>query len=115
MPLPVVEATGVNLHLESGGTPLHILKDVDLTLVGGETEWRAAGGGLRAGELHCVRNEPCVGSRYLQSGAQEAHGPLCPPDPYSVGLADASLMESTDGGVQGGGGGLPGVTPAVGR
>jgi putative ABC transport system ATP-binding protein len=36
MTVPVVEATGVNLHLESGGTPLHILKDVDLTLTGGE-------------------------------------------------------------------------------
>jgi putative ABC transport system ATP-binding protein len=36
MPLPVVEASGVNLHLESGGTPLHILKDIDLTLNGGE-------------------------------------------------------------------------------
>ncbi len=33
---PVVQATGVNLHLESGGTPLHILKDVDLTLSSGE-------------------------------------------------------------------------------
>ena len=36
MSVPVVQATGVNLHLESGGTPLHILKDVDLTLTGGE-------------------------------------------------------------------------------
>jgi len=36
MPLPVVQATGVNLHLESGGVPLHILKDVDLTLTAGE-------------------------------------------------------------------------------
>ncbi len=36
MPAPVVQATGVNLHLESGGTPLHILKDVDLTLSAGE-------------------------------------------------------------------------------
>ena len=36
MPAPVVQATGVNLHLESGGTPLHILKDVDLTLTPGE-------------------------------------------------------------------------------
>jgi putative ABC transport system ATP-binding protein len=35
-PVPVVQATGVNLHLESGGTPLHILKDVDLTLNAGE-------------------------------------------------------------------------------
>jgi len=36
MPVPVVQATGVNLQLESGGVPLHILKDVDLTLTGGE-------------------------------------------------------------------------------
>lgn len=36
MPQPVVQATGVNLHLQSGGTPLHILKDVDLTLMPGE-------------------------------------------------------------------------------
>lgn len=36
MSLPVVQATGVNLHLESGGVPLHILKDVDLTLAAGE-------------------------------------------------------------------------------
>ena len=36
MPHPVVQAAGVNLHLESGGTPLHILKDVDLTLSSGE-------------------------------------------------------------------------------
>ena len=36
MPLPVVQATGVNLHLESGGMPLHILKDIDLTLNAGE-------------------------------------------------------------------------------
>ena len=36
MPQPVVQATGVNLHLQSGGTPLHILKDIDLTLVPGE-------------------------------------------------------------------------------
>jgi len=36
MPAPVVQATGVNLHLESGGVPLHILKDVDLTLMPGE-------------------------------------------------------------------------------
>lgn len=36
MPQPVIQATGVNLHLQSGGTPLHILKDVDLTLNSGE-------------------------------------------------------------------------------
>jgi putative ABC transport system ATP-binding protein len=36
MSLPVVQAAGVNLHLESGGTPLHILKDVDLDLSAGE-------------------------------------------------------------------------------
>jgi putative ABC transport system ATP-binding protein len=36
MSAPVVEATGVNLHLQSGGVPLHILKDVDLTLSPGE-------------------------------------------------------------------------------
>lgn len=36
MPQPVVQATGVNLHLQSGGTPLHILKDIDLTLTSGE-------------------------------------------------------------------------------
>jgi len=36
MSRPVVEASRVNLHLESGGTPLHILKDIDLTLNGGE-------------------------------------------------------------------------------
>jgi putative ABC transport system ATP-binding protein len=36
MPQPVVQATAVNLHLQSGGTPLHILKDVDLTLNQGE-------------------------------------------------------------------------------
>ncbi|HEY9011558.1 MAG TPA: ABC transporter ATP-binding protein [Devosia sp.] len=36
MPQPVVQATGVNLHLQSGGTPLHILKDIDLTLTPGE-------------------------------------------------------------------------------
>ncbi len=36
MPSPVVAAKGVNLHLRSGGTPLHILKDVDLTLAAGE-------------------------------------------------------------------------------
>jgi len=36
MPAPVVDARGVNLHLTSGGTPLHILKDVDLSLDAGE-------------------------------------------------------------------------------
>ncbi|MBN9317002.1 MAG: ABC transporter ATP-binding protein [Devosia sp.] len=36
MPAPVVDARGVNLHLRSGGTPLHILKDVDLALAAGE-------------------------------------------------------------------------------
>jgi putative ABC transport system ATP-binding protein len=36
MPAPVVAAQGVNLHLQSGGTPLHILKNVDLTLAAGE-------------------------------------------------------------------------------
>ena len=36
MTAPVIDAKGVNLHLKSGGTPLHILKDVDLTLSGGE-------------------------------------------------------------------------------
>ncbi|MDB5541122.1 MAG: hypothetical protein JWQ89_2849 [Devosia sp.] len=36
MPVPVVDAKGVNLHLKSGGTPLHILKDVDLALAPGE-------------------------------------------------------------------------------
>jgi putative ABC transport system ATP-binding protein len=33
---PVVAATGINLHLKSGGQPLHILRDVDLTLAPGE-------------------------------------------------------------------------------
>jgi putative ABC transport system ATP-binding protein len=36
MPAPVVQATGINLHLKSGGEPLHILKDVDLTVEAGE-------------------------------------------------------------------------------
>ena len=36
MSAPVVDAKGINLHLKSGGTPLHILKDVDLTLAPGE-------------------------------------------------------------------------------
>lgn len=33
---PVVHATGINLHLKSGGEPLHILKDVDITVAPGE-------------------------------------------------------------------------------
>ena len=33
---PVVEASGLNLHLKSGGEPLHILRDVSLTLPPGE-------------------------------------------------------------------------------
>lgn len=33
---PVVAAERVNLHLKSGGAPLHILKDVSLTLAAGE-------------------------------------------------------------------------------
>src|SRR6478735_7881212 len=36
MPEPVVQARGVSLHLKSGGTPLHILKDIDLTLAPAE-------------------------------------------------------------------------------
>ena len=36
MPAPVVEATGINLHLKSGGEPLHILRDVGLSLAPGE-------------------------------------------------------------------------------
>jgi putative ABC transport system ATP-binding protein len=36
MPAPVVDAKGINLHLKSGATSLHILKDVDLTLQPGE-------------------------------------------------------------------------------
>lgn len=36
MPAPVVDATGINLHLKSGGEPLHILKDVALTVAPGE-------------------------------------------------------------------------------
>ena len=41
MPAPVVDAKGINLHLKSGTTSLHILKDVDLTLQPGEvkTTW----------------------------------------------------------------------------
>jgi putative ABC transport system ATP-binding protein len=33
---PVVEASKTNLHLKSGGQPLHILRDVSLTLARGE-------------------------------------------------------------------------------
>lgn len=36
MSAPIVEATGINLHLKSGGEPLHILRDVDLNLASGE-------------------------------------------------------------------------------
>lgn len=36
MTAPVIAAKGVNLHLKSGGTPLHILKDIDLLLSAGE-------------------------------------------------------------------------------
>ena len=36
MPAPVVDAKGINLHLKSGGEPLHILKDVGLSLAPGE-------------------------------------------------------------------------------
>jgi putative ABC transport system ATP-binding protein len=36
MPAPVVDAKGINLHLKSGATSLHILKDVDLSLAPGE-------------------------------------------------------------------------------
>jgi putative ABC transport system ATP-binding protein len=36
MPAHVVEASGINLHLKSGGEPLHILRDVELTLPAGE-------------------------------------------------------------------------------
>jgi putative ABC transport system ATP-binding protein len=36
MTAPVIDAKGVNLHLKSGGTPLHILKDVDLGVSAGE-------------------------------------------------------------------------------
>lgn len=32
----IVDASGINLHLKSGGEPLHILRDVDLTLGSGE-------------------------------------------------------------------------------
>jgi putative ABC transport system ATP-binding protein len=36
MPAPVAVARGLNLHLQSGGQPLHILKDVSLELSPGE-------------------------------------------------------------------------------
>lgn len=36
MPAPVAVARGLNLHLRSGGQPLHILKDVSLELLPGE-------------------------------------------------------------------------------
>ena len=36
MSAPVVDAKAVNLHLKSGGEPLHILKNVDLTLAEGD-------------------------------------------------------------------------------
>ncbi|HEV2517849.1 MAG TPA: ABC transporter ATP-binding protein [Devosia sp.] len=36
MSAPVVDAKGINLHLKSGATSLHILRDVDLTLQPGE-------------------------------------------------------------------------------
>ena len=36
MPAPVVDAKGINLHLKSGATSLHILRDVDLALQPGE-------------------------------------------------------------------------------
>ncbi len=36
MPTPVVEATNINLKLQSGGSPLHILKDVTFALQPGE-------------------------------------------------------------------------------
>lgn len=36
MPAPVAIARGLNLHLKSGGQPLHILKDVSLELSPGE-------------------------------------------------------------------------------
>lgn len=36
MPAPVVDAKGVNLHLKNGGTALHILRDVELSLAPGE-------------------------------------------------------------------------------
>src|SRR5690606_28001637 len=36
MPAPVIDATAINLHLKSGGEPLHILRDLSLTLGAGE-------------------------------------------------------------------------------
>ena len=36
MTAPIVEASGINLHLKSGGEPLHILRDVALRLESGE-------------------------------------------------------------------------------
>ena len=36
MPNAIVDAKGVNLHLQSGGQPLHILRDIDLSLSPGE-------------------------------------------------------------------------------
>ena len=36
MVAPVIQAQGTNLHLKSGGQPLHILRDVDLSLAPGE-------------------------------------------------------------------------------
>ena len=36
MSAPVAVARGLNLHLKSGGQPLHILKDVSLELSPGE-------------------------------------------------------------------------------
>ena len=36
MPAPVVDARGINLHLKSGTSSLHILRDADLTLAAGE-------------------------------------------------------------------------------
>ena len=36
MAAPVIQAQGTNLHLKSGGQPLHILRDVDLSLAPGE-------------------------------------------------------------------------------
>ena len=36
MSAPVIHAQGINLHLQSGGQPLHILRDVDLAIEPGE-------------------------------------------------------------------------------
>ena len=36
IPEPVVEARNVNLQLQSGGTPLHILRDVSFSIAPGE-------------------------------------------------------------------------------